>query len=655
MASRRQAGRRRLIAGAAALAAVVLAVVGFRLATAGSGAQAALEEFLAAFAAGDYDGAAALTDGRGKEVAAALEANVEGLDGAELEADVLAVEEDGDGATARVEMSWEVPAIGGFAYENEAIELVREGEEWLVRWREDVVHRELEDGTRLGTEKVWPERAPILGRGGTELVTPRPVVEIGVVPGELRDVDAAVGAIAAATEADAKTLRRSIEAAASPQNFVPAITVRASEFQPISERLDPIRGIEFGHRELPLAPTREFARALLGTVAPITAEQLEELGAPYAVGDVVGQSGLQASFEERLAGTPDRSVITRLADGTPDETLMEVEGERGRPLRTTLDAGVQAAAEQALGDADDPAALVAVEPSSGDVLASASRPVEDAFNRAFEGQYPPGSTFKVITTAALLEAGLDPDEIVECPATIEAGGRYFRNFEGSAAGAVPFRTDFAESCNTAFVSLADRLAPADFPRFGARFGLGADADPGVPHFGGDVPAPEDETEQAAQMIGQGRILASPLAMAGVAATVADGRWRAPRVLAEDPRFAGEPLAAPQIAQLRSLMREVVTHGTGTELADVPGEPIGKSGTAEYGSGDPPPTHAWFIAARGDLAVAVLVEDRPSGAEFAAPIAAWFLEALDPGEGRDGDFRDPSDPTMREGGAPEASS
>jgi cell division protein FtsI/penicillin-binding protein 2 len=116
-------------------------------------------------------------------------------------------------------------------------------------------------------------------------------------------------------------------------------------------------------------------------------------------------------------------------------------------------------------------------------------------------------------------------------------------------------------------------------------------------------------------------------MAGVAATVADGRWRAPRVLASDPREAAAPLAASEVAELRSLMREVVTSGTGTALADVAGEPIGKSGTAEYGAGDPPPTHAWFIAATDEVAVAVLAEDKPSGGEFAAPIAARFLAGL----------------------------
>ena len=82
-----------------------------------------------------------------------------------------------------------------------------------------------------------------------------------------------------------------------------------------------------------------------------------------------------------------------------------------------------------------------------------------------------------------------------------------------------------------------------------------------------------------------------------------------------------------LGTLRTLMRSVVTSGTGTALASLPGEIRGKSGTAEYGGGDPPPTHAWFIATRGDLALAVLVEDGESGGRVAAPVARRFFEAL----------------------------
>ena len=307
--------------------------------------------------------------------------------------------------------------------------------------------------------------------------------------------------------------------------------------------------------------------------------------------------------------------MIRNAAGTPVDTLFEVEGKPGKALRTTLDIDVQRAAEDALGDRDDEAALVAVEPSSGDILAVANRPTDTGYNRAVEGKYPPGSTFKVISTDALLRAGLDPSETVDCPKTVNVGGREFKNFEGNAAGAVPFSVDFAESCNTAFVSLTERLRPDALTETARDFGLE------------DVPPGEDLVERAAAMIGQARILASPLEMAGVAATVADGRWHAPRLLRSDKKTAGEPLDDGELATLRELTRSVITSGTGTALASVPGDVHGKSGTAEYGSGDPPPTHAWFIAYRDDVAIAVLVENGRSGGTVAAPIAAAFFNAL----------------------------
>jgi cell division protein FtsI/penicillin-binding protein 2 len=117
-------------------------------------------------------------------------------------------------------------------------------------------------------------------------------------------------------------------------------------------------------------------------------------------------------------------------------------------------------------------------------------------------------------------------------------------------------------------------------------------------------------------------------MAGVAATVADGRWHVPRLISTDPHSSsGPPIATAELTTLRTLMRSVVTSGTGTALAVVPGEVAGKTGTAEFGGGDPPPTHAWFIAYRADVAVAVLVEKGSSGGAVAAPIAQRFFTAL----------------------------
>jgi cell division protein FtsI/penicillin-binding protein 2 len=109
--------------------------------------------------------------------------------------------------------------------------------------------------------------------------------------------------------------------------------------------------------------------------------------------------------------------------------------------------------------------------------------------------------------------------------------------------------------------------------------------------------------------------------------VAEGRWRAPRLVTTDPKTAADPPDSGEIATLRTLMRKVVTEGTGTALANVPGEPSGKSGTAEFGNENPPETHAWFISFRGDVAIAVLVEGGEAGGRVAAPIAAKFWTEL----------------------------
>jgi cell division protein FtsI/penicillin-binding protein 2 len=149
---------------------------------------------------------------------------------------------------------------------------------------------------------------------------------------------------------------------------------------------------------------------------------------------------------------------------------------------------------------------------------------------------------------------------------------------------------------------------------------------------GSVPAEESDVELAAAAIGQGRVLASPAAMAQVAATLARGSWVAPRlVTAPAPEAAAPPAAAldpAAAATVRELMRGVVTDGSASDLLDVPGEPVhAKTGTAEYGEEVPPRSHAWVIGFRGDLAFAVLVEDGGSGSRVAVPAAETFLRLL----------------------------
>ena len=618
----------RAAAAVAALGAVlaVLVIVVIR-SLGGPSASDALSAYVGALESGDPQAAAALTNGDAELVADQIQANIDGLDGATLRTGVTEVSETGADATATVKMTWDVPEFGSFEYTNDVITLSLADGEWLVDWSSRAIHPALrEAGQRLGTVEVFEARAPILDRDGEELVSLGSVVDVGVVPSNVDDTGATVSAIAAVTEVDPATLAEAIEDAGEDA-VVPAITLREEDFAPVEAELRAIPGVELAGRETPLTPTRDFGRALLGTVGPATAEQVKKSGGELDADDVVGQSGLSAAFDEQLAGEPKRSVVVRDADAEPVETLETREGEPGEALETTLSAEVQSAAEEALADVEGAAALVAIDPKQGDILAAANRPTEANLNIAFTGQYPPGSTFKVISAAALLENGLETTEAVECPESINVGGREFVNFEGFASGEVPFSTDFAESCNTAFVSLASELDNTALSDTAERFGLGIDPKLELDAYGGDVPPGEDEVEEAAAMIGQARILVSPLAMAGVVATVQSGEWHRPRLVASDPEEAGEPLPRDDLDELRILMRSVITSGTGTALAAVPGEPIGKSGTAEFGTADPPKTHAWFIAARDDVAVAVLVEEGTSGGEIAAPIAASFLTAL----------------------------
>jgi cell division protein FtsI/penicillin-binding protein 2 len=578
-----------------------------------------------AWTAGDDRAFGAATDDP-RRATAALRDSREGLDGAAATVRVsdVALSDGERDATARLAVRWRVAGVGAFAYRIR-VRLRRDDEAWRVLWRPSVVHPRLRSGQRLGTAPHAVERGRILDRSGRALVTDRPIVRVGIDRARAtRDV-AAARRLAAVLDIGGAAYARQVRAA-GPKQFVEALTVRAAEWPRLKARVGAIAGAVAVDDEAPLAPTRAFARAVLGGVGAATAEQVERSDGRLRAGDDVGQWGLQQRFDARLRGTPAADVVVR-EQGVEMATLQRGRPRDGRPLRTTLDRNVQAAAERALGDEPRKVALVAVQPATGDVLAVANRPVDDTFDRALAGRYPPGSTFKVATTLALLREGLDPATPVACPQHLTVDGRRFKNFENGAAGRVPFATDFAESCNTAFVSLADRVGGSRLPEaaralgLGERFELALDAPPA------SVPAPRTPVEEASASIGQDRILASPLSMAGVAATVADGRWRAPRLLQGDPRRSTARVTSGEVGRLRTLMRAVVTSGTGTALAGLPGAPAGKSGTAEYGGGDPPPTHAWFIGYRGDLAFAVLVEGGRAGGTVAAPIAARFLTAL----------------------------
>jgi cell division protein FtsI/penicillin-binding protein 2 len=186
---------------------------------------------------------------------------------------------------------------------------------------------------------------------------------------------------------------------------------------------------------------------------------------------------------------------------------------------------------------------------------------------------------------------------------------------------------FAQSCNAAFIGLAANLPDASFTSTAQQFGLGVTPHLGLDAFGGKVPTPSSDAERAATAIGQAKVAVSPLAMATVAAAVDAGSLHEPRLVAgaRDDTAPPQPLDPTVVAGLQSMMAAVVTNGTASG-AGLPQDTHGKTGTAEFGTANPPQTHAWFIGYRGDLAVAVIVTGGGIGGTVAAPIAAKFLNA-----------------------------
>ena len=352
----------------------------------------------------------------------------------------------------------------------------------------------------------------------------------------------------------------------------------------------------------------------------------------YQIGDEAGLSGLQARYDDQLQGV-DGAVVNAVASDGQERELFRVDTQPGAALKLTLDERLQSAAEDALAGIGPASALVAIRPSTGAILAAANGPGTNGYNMATYGQFAPGSTFKTVSSLALLRAGLKPDTVVPCTPTVTVDGRAFENYDdypSSALGNIALRTAVANSCNTAFISQAGKLDDGDLASAAATLGLGIDHDLGFPAYFGSVPPPESETGAAADMIGQGTVLASPMTMATVMASIQAGHTVVPRLVdSVDVSVPDEatPLTGPEDAALRSMLRGVVTSGSGRGLLDLPGPPaIAKTGTAEFEKNGKTLTHAWMVAAQGDLAVAVFVDEGASGSGTAGPILEQFLRA-----------------------------
>jgi cell division protein FtsI/penicillin-binding protein 2 len=417
---------------------------------------------------------------------------------------------------------------------------------------------------------------------------------------------------------------------AGTEQFVQAIVYRQDEVPPdVRTAYTQIKGVDAIAGDLPLGITKEFAAPILGTVGPVTAEIVDDNPGVYAAGDVAGLSGLEARYDEQLRGTPGVTVRVEHADGSED-TVFRDAPVAGKPLRLTLVPRLQLLAERILEPVRPASAIVAIRPSTGAILVAANGPGNNGYNDATYGRFAPGSTFKTVGSLALVKRGLTPSSPVDCPTRLVVDGKEFTNdsfYPPSANGRITLATALANSCNTAYINERTQLGRRDLVDAAATLGMGVDHDLGFPAYFGNVVPADSETTKAADMIGQGQIVASPMAMATVMASVVAGHTVVPQLVTSvhPAQTSPEPLTAEQDATLEQLLRGVVLDGTGIGLRDVPGPAvIAKTGTAEFDRDGKRLTHAWMIAGQGDLAVCAFVDVGETGAGAAGPLLEQFL-------------------------------
>jgi cell division protein FtsI/penicillin-binding protein 2 len=615
-----------------ALAAAVVAAGGVIAGCGGSGAPSptgTVQEYLSAWGQRDYVSMARLVAHPPKDFVSFNRAVAHGLGLTTATYHLGAVATNGSDATAAVQSHMVLGPLGTL-HVGSTLHLTDASGSWRVQWSPRSIIPALGPGDTASTTVTWPARAAILGAGGAALTTDVPMVSVGIEGSRVTNAAALTAALLQTGAAAAQIQADEATAAAHPTWFVPVISLDMPTYQRLKPVVYPVPGTVFQTNGARSPLTAELGAHVVGTVGPMTAQELQQLGPPYAAGDAVGQSGIEQAYERQLAGTPGGTVTITGHGGVTVATVARFASHAGTPVQTSIDPPIQKAAETALSGETLPADLVALQASTGQVLASVSVPDSQQVNEAFDGAYPPGSTFKVVTSTDLIEHGLTPSSPASCPPTITVNGVVFHNFEGETTPSLSMLQAFAMSCNTAFIGMASSLSADSFATAATQYGIGATYKLGLSAFSGKVPTPASTSDAAATAIGQAQVVVSPLAMATVAASVDSGGLRLPRLVSgsADDTAPARALDPTVVSDLRTMMQAVVTTPQGTAAgAGLPPGTFGKTGTAEFGNANPPQTDAWFIGYRGDLAFAVLVVGGGVGGQVAAPIATRFLDAV----------------------------
>jgi len=453
----------------------------------------------------------------------------------------------------------------------------------------------------------------------------------------------------------------------------------------IEERRDEYPNFNIEVYPLRVYPLNDAGGQILGYVGETGEEDRDSNGNTYQLGTIIGRAGLEAQFNEYLEGTNGTKLVEVDASGHPVKILNGIPVTRGHNIRLTLDSRVQKAAEDAIkeqmitlgssGSFATGASAVAMDPQTGAILAMVSWPSYDSNhfsqgisakewnslitnpnhpmqNRTISSMYPPGSTFKVITGAAALEAHvMTPSEQI-----YDSGKHWIidkRNAQGEAFGWIDFYQAMAKSDNVYFYEMGRRLGIDRLAAMSRAFGLGEKTGIDLPgETEGNVASEEYKREVFNQdwylgetfdaAIGQSYTLVTPLQMAVVYSAIANGGYRyRPYLVTRIDNFDGTPLKifSPEVmgtvpiskTTLETIQASILgvmkKEGTGGFLfANYPIPIAGKSGTAETNGID----NGWFIAYapydKPEIVVVVMFEHSGFGADSAAPVVKKMMDA-----------------------------
>jgi penicillin-binding protein 2 len=576
---------------------------------------------------------------------------------------------------------------------------------WYLQVAVGTDMRSLSENNRIRLVRVPAARGVVYDRHGEILVDNRPSFDVVFVPEDARrDRRGTLRHLAAYLGDDEHAV---VEQARAPSKRPPyeGIVLRKDVDWPgvvalETHQLD-LPGVSLQVRPKRYYPRGPLAAHLLGYVGEVSERQLARgaADAGYRRGDLIGKSGLEQAWDGDLRGEPGGEQVEVDALGRRVRTLQEVPDVAGGTLVLTLDADLQEVAEQAMAEYDG--SLVALDPQTGEVLAMVSHPAYDPNvfargiraeewnalvrdtkhplnNRAIQGQFPPGSTFKVAVAAGALEAGVaNPGTTVSCSGGMPFGNHYFRCWKKGGHGTVNLHTAIVQSCDVFFYTVGQRLGVDGIAEYAKRLGLGIPT--GIRLEGekdGTIPSTEWKRRRFKQpwfpgetlsvAIGQGYVTATPLQMAHMVATIANGgtRWRpiyVKRVLAPDgsvrqefmPEKLSEAGLKPStVERVQAAMRDVVMSESGTgKKARVLGVNVaGKTGTAQVvklgqdrersnKGARQTRDHAWFIGfapvERPEIAIACIVEHAGGGGgAVAAPVVQqvlrhWFARTQGP--------------------------